>query len=160
MTEATPAKPRSGGFLRPLTIALLLMASLQLLTGFWVMRQLRKRLDLKISGTFWPIPLLPSFFSTDARFEWKNKVTLLSGNVKIDYNVIPSVTNHSIRVKIHGKDIHAVLGGDWAKMQGVENIKIDTFDADVDVARKGLGEIYSVRAESPSFHFVIQRNEN
>lgn len=157
---AAPASsgPGQRSILKPLIWAVVFAASVQLFTGFLVIHQIQRRLEIKITGTFWPVPLLPSFFSSNARFEWKNKVTLLSGNVKIDYNVLPWVTKNSIRVKIKGRNIKARLAGDWSKMQGVEEIEVDTFEADVDVARKGLGEIYTVRADSPSFHFGIQRN--
>lgn len=156
----SPASPssRSRSFLKIILTAALLAALLQFLTGLVVMRQIQKRLEIEIGGIFWPVPLAPSFFSSDARFEWKNKVTLLSGNVKIDYNAFPWVTRNTIRIKIKGRNIKARLAGDWSKMQGVEQITVDTFEADVDVARKGLGEIYLVRAESPSFHFEIKRN--
>lgn len=156
--EASRA-PRFGlSLLQTLTAAAVLIALLQFLTGWIVLKQLERRLELKVAGTFWPIPLQPSFFSSDARFEWKNKVTLLSGSVKIDYNVFPWIAKNSIRIKIKGNSIRALLGGEWARLQGVEKIRVDEFDADVEVAKDGLGEIYLVRAESPSFHFHIQQN--
>ncbi len=130
---------------------------LQFATGFWVSREVPGRLGLKVTGNFWPGAVSPTFFSSDARLEWKNKVTLLSGNLKIDYNLLPLLWKHTIRLRVSGKNISARLQGDWAKMQGVENIRIDQLDADVEVAAQGLGEIYFVRAESPTFQFRIQK---
>ena len=54
----------------------------------------------------------------------------------------------------------ATLHGEWAKMQGVENVQIDRLDADVEVASQGLGEIYRVIAQSPSFQFRIEKTES
>lgn len=130
---------------------------LQFSMGLWVAREVPGRLGLQVTGTFWPGVVSPSFHSADARLVWKNKVTLLSGNVKIDYNLLPLLWKHTIRLRISGKNISARLQGDWAKMQGVENIRIDQLDADVEVAAQGLGEIYFVNAESPSFQFRIQK---
>lgn len=158
MDSPASSAPRPRSFLKIFLTAALMAALLQFLTGLLVMRQIQRRLEIKISGLFWPVPLSPTFFSSDARFEWKNKVTLLSGNVKIDYNALRWVTQNTIRIKIKGRNIKAKLAGDWLRMQGVEEITVDTFEADVDVARKGLGEIYLVRADSPSFHFAIERN--
>jgi hypothetical protein len=129
----------------------------QLLAGFWVGREIPRRLDLKVTGTFLPLPFWPGFYSPRAGLEWKNKVTLLSGNLKIDYNLFPLLWRRSIRIKISGKNISARLQGEWARMQGVENIAIDRLDADIEVAPKGLGEIYRVIAQSPTFQFRIEK---
>lgn len=131
----------------------------QVLTAFWVAYEIPNRLGLRVSGIFLPMVVWPGFYSPNAQLEWKNKVTLLSGNLKIDYNLLPLIKRRSIRVKISGKNIAARLQGDWAKMQGVESISIDRFDADIEVAPEGLGEIYKVIAQSPSFQFRIQKNE-
>lgn len=145
--------------LKTVIVFVLIWFLFQLLAGFLVARQIRKRLDLQITGTFWPVPLLPSFFSRDAKLIWKNRITLLSGNVKIDYNILPLFVNNNIRIQIHGKNISAKLSGEWARLQGVQDIVVDDFEADIAVAKKGLGEIYFVSAESPSFQFHIQRTE-
>ena len=129
----------------------------QILTGLWVSYEVPRRLDLKVSGFFLPLGVWPGYYSPHARFEWKNKVTLLSGNLKIDYNLFPLFVRRSIRLKVSGKNISARLQGDWARMQGVENILLDEFVADVEVAPKGLGEIYKVKAQSPTFRFRIEK---
>lgn len=160
MTSAAPSERKSRFPVRTVIVFVLVWFLFQLLAGFWVSRQIRKRLDLQITGTFWPVPLVPSFFSRDAKLIWKNRITLLSGNVKIDYNVLPLFVNNTIRIQIHGKNITAKLSGDWQKLQGVQDITVDRFEADIAVARKGLGEIYFVSAESPSFQFHIQRTDS
>ena len=106
-----------------------------------------------------PILFRPAVQSKNLQLEWKNRITLLSGNLKIVYNVVPFVVRNHIRIKITGKNIHAKLSGRWAKMEGVEDIMIDTLDADVAVAPQGLGEIYYVHAQSPTFQFHIRKSE-
>ena len=46
-----------------------------------------------------------------------------------------------------------------AKLQGVETISIEDLIADIEVAPQGLGEIYRVKAQSPSFQFRIEKTE-
>ena len=143
--------------IRPVLSAVLFVFLVQLLSGIWVSYELQRRLDLRVKGTFWPIPFLPSFYSHPARLEWKNRITLLSGSVKIDYNLLPLVIKNSIRVKVTGKNIRARLSGEWAKMEGVQDATIDRLDADLEIAPRGVGEIYFVNVQSPSFQFHIQR---
>jgi hypothetical protein len=144
----------------PLAVKILLGLFLfQVLTAFWVSYEIPRRLNLKVSGFFLPLVVWPGYYSPNARLEWKNKVTLLSGNLKIDYNLVPLLIRRSIRIKVSGKNISARLQGDWARMQGVENISIDNLVADIEVAPKGLGEIYKVIAQSPTFQFRIEKNE-
>lgn len=130
----------------------------QFLTAFWVSYEIPRRLNLKVDGIFLPLVVWPGYYSPNARLEWKNKVTLLSGNLKIDYNLVPLLLRRSIRIKVSGKNISARLQGDWARMQGVENISIDDLIADIEVAPHGLGEIYKVKAHSPSFQFRIEKS--
>lgn len=132
---------------------------LQILSAFWVSQEIPRRLGLKVSGTFWPLVVWPGFYSPNARLDWKNKVTLLSGSLKINYNLMPLVLRRSIRIQVSGKNISARLQEDWARMQGVENISVDEFVADVEVAPQGLSEIYRVKATSPSFQFRIEKTE-
>ena len=131
----------------------------QVLAAFWVSYEIPRRLNLKVSGVFLPLVVWPGYYSPNARLEWKNKVTLLSGNLKIEYNLVPLLLRRSIRIKVSGKNISARLQGSWARMQGVENISIDDLVADVEVAPEGLGEIYKVKAQSPTFQFRIEKNE-
>lgn len=132
---------------------------LQIFSAFWVSQEIPRRLGLKANGIFWPLIVWPGFYSPHARLDWKNKVTLLSGSLKIDYNLIPLFLRRSIRIHVTGKNISARLQGDWASMQGVEHITIDEFLADVEVAPHGLSEIYRVKATSPSFQFRIEKTE-
>jgi hypothetical protein len=132
---------------------------LQALAGFWVAWEIPRRLELRVSGMFLPLVVFPGFYAPNAKLEWKNKVTLLSGNLKIDYNLLPLMNRRSIRIKVSGENISARLQGEWARMQGVEDVKIDRLSADIEVAPEGLGEIYHVKAESPTFQFRIEKTE-
>lgn len=145
-------------YLKPVLLSLLILLSLQWGASIWIQQEIQKRLEIRLTGNFWPLPLLPSVVGDPAGLEWKNRVTILSGKLKIDYNVFPLLFQNSIRIQITGKNLQARLFGDWAKLQGVENIQIDHLDADLEIVKKGLGEVYEVHAESPSFHFVIEKN--
>lgn len=124
------------------------------------MFQVKNRLGLKVSGgSLQPVPFWPAFQSRDLQVEWKNRITLLSGNLKIVYNVVPFVVRNHIRIRLTGKNIRAKLSGSWAKIEGVEDVVIDTLDVDVEVAPQGLGEIYFVHAQSPTFQFHIRKSE-
>lgn len=132
----------------------------QILLGKILLSQVQKRLGLTVrSGNLQPLPFQPAFQSRDLQLEWKNRITLLSGNLKIGYNVVPFVVRNHIRIRVTGKNIRAKLSGSWAKMEGVEDIVIDSLDADVEVAPQGLGEIYFVHAQSPTFQFHIRKSE-
>jgi hypothetical protein len=156
-----PAQPSKSfpEFLRVAAVGILVLFVGQLGLGYWVARQIQKRLEVHLNGHFYPVPLAPSFFSQHAALDWKNRVTILSGKLKIDYNLFPLITHNSIRIHVRGKNIRAKLSGDWARMEGVENIQVDTFEADLEIGRKGLGEIDEVHAESPSFQFHISKNK-
>lgn len=142
--------------------ALILVSSVVLpfLAAWKVQASLEKRIEIKMSGQILPVFFTTTFFIRDARFEWRNKVKLISGNLKVTYDPVFFLKRDYLRVRLVGHGLSAKLLGDWAKVQGVEELGLDSLDADLVFDRKGLKEINGIEALSPAFQFRIKKSEN
>ncbi len=120
-----------------------------LAAGLWVKQEIERRLTMDIQGVFWPGFFRPSFELKKANFIWQDKVKVLSGNLKIDYDPISLLNHRRIRVRMEGRDLSAVLLGKWAETQGVQDLKFHDFFADFEIGEKGLEEVNALKAHSP-----------
>lgn len=127
--------------------------------GWGVWHELEKRLDTKISGSYAPAFFLPSFEIRDVRFEWDEKVKLLSGHLKVGYDPLGFLFGQDLRVRLSGRDLKAELLGEWAESQGLRELPLEEFQAEITVGPKGLKEISSLTVESSVFQFHIQKTE-
>jgi len=130
------------------------------LLGVWARHKIEKRLKIETAGKFIPTFMATSFYLKDAHFDWDDKVQFLSGDLKVDFDLL-SIFKEKMRVRFSANNIAVKLIGDWAKTQGVGDIFLDHFDADMELGPKGkLSEIYSVNADSRKFQFHIKKSEN
>ena len=125
-----------------------------------VYRGLKSRFKSSIRGKLEPAVLSPSFYLRNAQLTWKEKVKLISGDLKISYNLWHFLQKSTLRVELEGKNLDVEFLGGWATSQGVRKVTLESFYADLGFGREGLREVYAVDAKSPSFQFRIQRTEN
>ncbi len=137
--------------------AVALIAGLLMSSGVWVAFAIQHRLKLNVHGTYLPVPFVPAFYVRGANFSWREKVTLVSGNLKVHYSPIALLAGR-VRTKISGQNLRIRLEGDWARMQQVEDVTLKTFKADLEIGPGGIREIYLLDAYSPEFQFRIHQN--
>ena len=125
------------------------------LSGYWVWQELEKRTEMEIGGSFSPRFFLPSFYLKDAHFAWDEKIHLVSGTIKVEYDLLALLSGGHLRVKLSSQDLTVKLLGELAEMEGVSDVRFDHFYADLTFGREGIEEIFSLQAESPTiqFHF-------
>ena len=127
--------------------------------GLWVKHEIERHMKMPVTGTYVPLPLQPAFILRNVHFEWKNKVELLSGDLRVDYRPVSLLPGIPLRVRLSSAKIAARLAGDWARTEGVQDIILNRFEADLSFGRKGIREIYGVEASSPQFQFRIRNSE-
>lgn len=128
-------------------------------SGFLVFHQIQRCLDLKIAGQFVPSFLFPGFYVRDVRFQWEGRVEFLSGDVEVRYDPLSAILGKLLRIRVKSESSSIRLTGDWARMQGVEQARVDRLDAEVGLARKGIREIYGIELESPEFQFHVRKSD-
>ena len=120
---------------------------------------LQHRLGIRVTGNFIPSLFVPNFSMKNASFEWKDKVQLVSGDLKVEYRPLSLLPWKRLRIRLSGKGFHVNLLGSWAKMQGVQNAVVDSFGADFEMDAREIREIYLLDAQSKAFQFHIQQSE-
>ncbi len=141
-----------------LLIALAVIAGAIFSSGIGVAIAIQHRLKLEVRGSYLPVPFFPAFYLRGANFSWREKVTLVSGNLKVHYSPVALLLGR-VRTQISGKDLRIRLEGDWAKMQQVESVTLNSFEADLEIGPEGIREIYLLDAYSPEFQFRIHQNK-
>ncbi len=145
-----------------LFLALVLLAGAVVLPAagdLKVRRELEKRLQIKLEGKIMPGFFTPSFHVRDARFEWEDKVKLLSGDLIFDYDPAFLLGKESLRIRCRARNCQARLLGSWADMQGVGDLAITRLDADLTLDRSGLREVNAILVDSPAFQFHMEKTE-
>jgi hypothetical protein len=137
-----------------LTFFLLALFSSSIL-GLWVKQELENRMKTEIQGRFSPVYFQPTFYLQDVHLKWKDKVEVLSGDLKVDYDLFSLLGGNSLRVKISGQNISTKLLGDWSQMGAPEQVEFENVYADLGFGRKGLQQIYGLSAKSPVWNFEI-----
>ncbi len=117
--------------------------------GLWVRQEIEHRLAIKVEGILWPVFFQPSFELKTAHFTWPDRLKLISGDLKIDYDLISLLNQRRIRVKISGRDLQTSLLGEWAESQGLKDLKFNDFFADFEIGKQGLEEVNVLKAHSP-----------
>lgn len=148
---------------RPVVLVLALLIFVAVffsLGGMWVQFQIQKRIHLELRGNFAPVFFRPSFYLRNAHVEWKRKVELESGTLKVEYNPVSLLTGKYLRVKLSGENLPIQFLGEWAQMQGIQKVTLKNFDADLELDASGIREIFYLNAESPGFQFHIKKSEN
>jgi hypothetical protein len=128
------------------------------LMGFWIKHKLEECMRMKISGSWTPVFFQPSFGLRDVHFTWEDKVEVISGNLKVDYDLI-SLSRKELRLKLSSNDLLAELLGEWAEREGVQKLKVQRFYADLTFGQDGLKEIFSLEVKSPSLELRFQGSQ-
>jgi hypothetical protein len=134
-------------------------AAIPPVSGWIVFKEIQHRLKFKVAGRFCPSYFFAGFFVEDASFVWEDRVELLSGSVKVEYNPVSVFTGELLRVKITSRGAQVRLIGEWSRTQGVGRAAIDFVNAELGLGRKGIREIDAVDVRSPAFRFEIKNAE-
>ncbi|MFA6600413.1 MAG: hypothetical protein WC352_00180 [Candidatus Omnitrophota bacterium] len=140
--------------------AAVIAAALPPAAGYWVFREVERRLDLRMTGDFVPVFFYPGFLVRNARFRWQDRVELLSGTLEVRYAPWSVFAGPLLRICLSSRGASIRLGGEWARMQGVEQAMVDVFEAELGLGPKGIREIYALEVRSPSFQFHVQKSDN
>ena len=139
-------------------IFIFLIFLFQTATAFWVKNQIQNQMHTEIRAKCIPFFILPSLYLRDLRFKWHDKIEFLSGDLKVDYSLIPFLEPR-LRLKLKGKNLAVRLLGEWARMEGVQSVNLEHLDADLEFRGGVLAEVHSIDARSPSFQFQIKKSE-
>ena len=129
------------------------------LGGWIVQAKIQNRIQLKIKGTYLPIPFSSVFYLRNAQFSWDDRIQLLAGHLKVSYD-FRSLAGRKLRVRLSSRDLNIRLLGGWAEMEGVGDAHVRRFYADLGFGPKGIEEIFEAEVDSPAFQFRIQKTEN
>lgn len=140
-------------------IAVLLFFSFFGLSNRLAYELMQKNLRIQPQGIFYPSLTRFQFHLQNVQLVWKDKVKVLSGNFSVNYGRPFFWRLNPVRVQLSGEDAVIKLEGDWARMQGSQEVKLKKLFADVVLDQQGLHEIYQITAESPSFNFHIRNRE-
>jgi hypothetical protein len=124
----------------------------------WVCHEIQARLHIKIEGKYDPMFFRPAFRIRDARFTWRQKVELLSGDLNVRYDLLKLVSSNQIRVRLSGRDLKVKLLGSWSKIQGIENAVIRNLDTGIAIGPGGLEKIDYLELDSDEFQFRIHES--
>lgn len=145
------------GILVSFCVFLLVSGGLSFGINAWVYSEVQKRLDIKIGGNYVPAIFLPSFTVKNANFLWKDKVKLVTGDLEASFNIFSVVSDKGVRIKIKSQNCDIKFVGKWANLQGVEDVLLKDFFADIAIDFNGISEIYQISAMSPEFQFSIKK---
>lgn len=123
-------------------------------------KAVERSLEIRLEGTLEPVFLKPAFHLRGAGFTWNGRVRLISGDLSVSYDPFFLLKRGNLRVKISGEALQIRLEGDWARLQGVTDAKLDRLTADLGLDRSGVREIYEIDAKSSQFQFQILKSEN
>lgn len=131
-------------------------------TGFWALKRLERKAGTPIRGTFFPHFFQPAFTLKDPNVGWQKRFQLLSGNIQVHYDPLSLFPGRKFRVQIGGRDLTVRFGDEWAKSQGLSEVKIDRVQADFAFSDQEDPEIFLLDVQSPElqFHFGEKKAEN
>lgn len=128
-------------------------------SGYWVQAQIEKKLNLSIQGDHRPDFLHSSFRIENLRMSYQQYFEVLSGNLKIRYNLLP-LTPDLLHVWIVGDSLKGKVKGKLAQIPGGdEEIKFDRFEVEIKLAPQGV-MLIAADIQSSVFQFKIQKSEN
>lgn len=131
-------------------------------TGFWALKRLERKAGTPIRGTFLPHLFQPAFTLKDPDLAWQKRFQVLSGSIRIHYNPLSLLPGRKFRIQIGGQNLTLRLGDEWARSQGLSEVKIERFQADFAFSDKEDPEIFLLDVQSPQlqFHFGQKAVEN
>ena len=81
----------------------------------------------------------------DIRTKIPDKVQLQKGDLLVDYKLIDLLKGWPLRVQFSGQNVGIRLLGEWAEIQGLEDVVLDEFYVDVAVTgRKYWSTVKSI----------------
>lgn len=145
----------SGRWLFFIAWGALLLVLLNTGIGFWTLKRLERKARTPIQGIFLPHLMRPAFTLKNSNLAWRDRFTVLSGRLDVQYDPASSLFSRKLRVQVSGKEIILRLGEKWAGMEGLGEVKVDRFEADFAISDSGDPEIFSLNVNSPEleFHF-------
>lgn len=144
-------------FFYVLLLAMILLIG-PVFSSAFVYQKLQKNMKIHIDGNLRPFLLLPAFRIHHAHFVWKEKVELVSGDLTVRYNPVFFLPSN-LRVRIQGEALKAKFLGGWAEQQGMQDLDLDYFYADLGLKQGGIREIYAIEVRGPKFQFRIKKSE-
>ncbi len=145
--------------LRQLKLVLVVCGILSVLSlglNFWVYHELQARLKIRMSGQYIPSLFTPAFEVRHGAFTWKDRVQLVDGNFKVQFDPLTLVSQQGIRIIMTSTASKIKLLGSWALQEGVEKALVDSIVADILLGRRGLTGINEVEVLSKSFQFSLK----
>ena len=137
-------------------VVLGMLGAMSLGLNFWVYRELQSRLRIRMGGQYIPSVFIPAFEVRHGTFIWKDRVQLVNGNFKVQFDPLTLVSRQGIRIILTSTASEIKLLGSWAFEEGVEYAKVDSVLADILLGRRGLTGINEVEVRSQSFQFSLK----
>ncbi len=134
----------------------LALSVLSLGVNYWAYVEIQKRLKVQMHGKYVPNILIPSFEVRAANFIWEDKVQLLAGDFKVNFDPLSMVSQRGLRIVVTSKGSQIKFLGSWALQEGIENATVDSMVADIVLGRRGLAGINEIEVLSPSFQFSLK----
>lgn len=150
-------------FLKQLGQALVfftVLGAVSLGLNFWVYTELQSRLKIRMDGQYIPALFIPSFEVRHGNFTWEDRVELVDGNFKVQFDPLTLVSQQGIRIIMTSRASKIRLLGSWAEQEGIESATVDSLVADILLGRRGLAGINEIEVHSQSFQFSLKGADN
>ncbi|MFZ5801749.1 MAG: hypothetical protein ACOY3K_01370 [Candidatus Omnitrophota bacterium] len=123
----------------------------QFLAGAWVER----KLGLEIEKNFRPSLWGHEFKWNGIRGEWKERLEIVSGDVRVRYGVGRELLDGALRIRVSSDNLCVRFRESWLKDYGVDALNLERFVADILIGDQGVREIHELRIQSPKINFEI-----
>jgi hypothetical protein len=145
--------------LKQLVLALVILGMLGALSlglNFWVYQELQSRLKIRMGGQYIPAVFIPAFEVRHGTFTWEDRIQLVDGNFKVQFDPLTLVSRQGIRIIMTSTASRIKLLGSWAEREGIKNATVDSLVVDILLGRHGLTGINEVEVRSQSFQFSLK----
>lgn len=146
---------RIAGWLNAFLAAALFVGCLNVASGFWVLKRLERRAKTPIRGEFFPAFLNFAFTLEKLQLDWRGDFQVISGKVRVEYDLLSLVPGRRLRVRIRGEGLGVRLPNPLAESAGTREVKISRVDLEIAFSKEGPPEIYLLKVDSPELQFNL-----
>ncbi len=155
----SPFWRRVSGWLYSFLAAVLFIGGLNAASGFWVLKRLERRAHTPIRGEFFPSFLNLAFTLKNPELDWRGDFQVLSGKVRVEYDLLSLVPGRRLRVRVKGEELGVRFPNQLAGSAEMREVKINQVHAHLAFSKEGPPEIFLLKVDSPELRFHLVKED-
>lgn len=114
------------------------------------------RLEIKVSGFWYPKSLLPGHFVIlKPRVDWKDRFQVQSGEIEIDFK-LSALMRSQMEIDLEGRNLNVTMGEKYRDISSRKEVQIGRVSAELEILPTGEVLVHTILVDSSEIQLNLK----